>query len=281
MEGRILYTPRDYKKPVKKDFSQKKIWFWAIFFGLAIIITGSVYLLNLSYWQIKKVEIKGLVVLDSAEVKSKIDNFISGQRFSLLPQSSYPLFNSNELALLLKQGFPRLEQVVVNKIFPDALEVNFKERELFGVFCSSPQIFQEETGDSQCVYIDKNGLAYEPAPVSSGSLLLKVKSDAGEVGVGSLVLEKSLLDDVIFLAGELEKIIGLKPAVFEILSKVSSEIKVETNEGFKIIFKRGGDFETSFRALKTILEQEIKDKRSQLEYIDLRFGNKVFYRFKK
>ena len=120
MEGRVLYTARDNKK-YKKRVSRRAIWAWAAIFVFLGFWAGAVYLLRLPAWQIKKVEINGLVIIDFGEIKSKIDSFISGRKFFLLPLSSYPIFNSNNLALLLKENFPRLEQVWVKKIFPDSL----------------------------------------------------------------------------------------------------------------------------------------------------------------
>ena len=110
--------------------------------------------------------------------------------------------------------------------------------------------------------------------------MLKLKSDAAEPQIGTIVLDQDLMNDLILLSAGLEKVAGIRPIAYEFLSKISSEIKVETNDGFKIIFKRGGDFNKSLQALKTVLEQEVKGKRSQLEYIDLRLGNKVFYKFR-
>lgn len=268
MEGRILYTVHDNKKSRRRN-SAKKIWVWVVLFSFIAILASAVYLLKLPYWQIKKVKVDGSVVLDQDEIKSKVNDFVSVRKFFLFPQGSYPLFDANNLALLLKQKFPRLEQVLIRKIFPDLLEVVVKERELFGVFCRQ-----------ECVYIDKSGFAYESAPVSSGSLLLKIKSDVAEAGVGSTVLEPDLMNDFISLSDGLEKVLGIRPAAYEFLSKVSSEIKVETNDGLKIIFKRNDDFENALRVLKTVLEQEVRNKRSRVEYIDLRFGNKVFYKFR-
>jgi hypothetical protein len=40
------------------------------------------------------------------------------------------------------------------------------------------------------------------------------------------------------------------------------------------------DYSRVFSVLKTVLENEIKDKAKDIDYIDLRFGNKVFYKYK-
>lgn len=266
--SRILYTARE-TKPVKK-ISKKRIWFLLVFFGLTAFLIGGVYLLRLSYWQIRKVEVGSSGVLTPQEIKAKIDDFLPGKILYFLPRSSFLLFSSSGLAAILQEDFPQIESLSIQKKFPDSLGVTVKERELFGVFCNE-----------ECVYIDKKGFAYDSAPSSSGSLLVKIKSDAARAQVGSTVVDSTLMNDFLLLFAGVGKASGVKAIAYEFSVKIPSEIKVETSERFKLIFKRGGDFEKAFRALKTVLEQEVKDKRSQLEYIDLRFGNKVFYRFRK
>lgn len=267
MEGRILYTARE-TRPVKK-ISKNRIWFLLVFFGLTAFLIGGVYLLRLSYWQIKKVEVGSSGVLTPQEIKAKVYYFMGGRILFFLPRSSFLLFDSSSLAAVLQKDFPQIESLSIQKKFPDYLGVAVKERELFGIFCNE-----------ECVYIDKQGFAYDSAPNSSGSLLVKVRSDVARARVGSTVVDAALMNDFLLISSGVGKASGAKAIAYEFSAKIPSEIKVETSEGFKIIFKRSGDFENTFRALKTVLEQEIKDKRSQLEYIDLRFGNKIFYRFK-
>lgn len=268
MEGRILYTARDTKFS-KKKISQKEIWILLILTGLVAILGGAIYFLRLSYWQIKKVEVGSSGVLAPQEIKARIDYFLGGRILFFLPRGSFLLFSSSGLASVLQKEFPQIESVAIQKEFPDYLRVVVKERELFGIFCNEG-----------CVYIDKQGFAYDYAPGSSGSLLIKIKSDAAEARIGSTVLDAGLISEFLLISSGVSKVSGAKVIVYEFSFKVPSEIKVETSEGFKIVFKRGGDFESSFRILQTVLQQEIKEKRPRLDYLDLRFGNKVFYKFK-
>lgn len=268
MDGRILYTARDTKSS-KKKISKKEVWILLVLTGFVAIFGGAIYFLRVPYWQIKKVEVGSSGVLTPQEIKAKIDYFLEGRILFFLPRSSYLLFNSSGLASVLQKEFPQIESLSVQKKFPDYLGVAVKERELFGVFCND-----------ECVYIDKQGFAYDYAPSSSGSLLIKIKSDATKAQVGSTMVEPSLLNELFLLSFGVSKIAGLRAIAYEFFSRIPSEIKMETDNGFKIFFKRGDNFANAFRVLKTVLEQEVKEKRLQLEYIDLRFGNKVFYRYK-
>ncbi|MFH1838574.1 MAG: hypothetical protein ABH808_03735 [Candidatus Kuenenbacteria bacterium] len=61
-----------------------------------------------------------------------------------------------------------------------------------------------------------------------------------------------------------------------------TEIRVVVKEGFEIYFDIFfSDLDQQINNLRKILNQEIKDKLSSLEYIDLRFGNRIYYKVKE
>ncbi|MEK7167221.1 MAG: hypothetical protein AAB732_02325 [Patescibacteria group bacterium] len=60
------------------------------------------------------------------------------------------------------------------------------------------------------------------------------------------------------------------------------EIRVVTQSGFEIYFDVfSSDLNQQINNLSKVLNQEIKDKISSLEYIDLRFGNRIYYKNKE
>jgi cell division septal protein FtsQ len=68
----------------------------------------------------------------------------------------------------------------------------------------------------------------------------------------------------------------------EYIQLEKTEIRVVTKDGFEIYFDIFfSDLDQQINTLRKILDQEIKDKISSLEYIDLRFGNRVYYKIKE
>ncbi len=55
--------------------------------------------------------------------------------------------------------------------------------------------------------------------------------------------------------------------------------ELQTSENWFILLNEQNDSQITYQNLKIALDQ-IADKRKNLSYIDLRFGNKVFYKFK-
>lgn len=272
MTNRIVYTPRTTSSRAKKFFSFR-VWFFAVvlFLLLGGVSVGVLSGLRLSHWQIQKLSFSGLEVLKEEEIEDEIRRALSGTYFFLIPQSSLFVAHTEALAENLLNKFPRIEDVTVTKKFPDTLEVSIVEKKLFGIFC----------GRETCAYIDRSGFAYETAPHASGALILKIKSDAPGGIAGQHVVDRQLIERMVFLSEKMQQDLGVVAVGYELVSNVPREIRAETNQGFKIFFNRDDDFENVFRVIKKVLTEEIKDKISKLEYIDARFGNKVFYKMKK
>ncbi len=54
-----------------------------------------------------------------------------------------------------------------------------------------------------------------------------------------------------------------------------------TKEGWRILIDDKNEPQITYENLSLALKEKIKDKRKNLDYIDLRFGNKVYFKYKK
>lgn len=275
--SRIVYTPREtrIKKGSFHIFSRKasNVFLACLVFFLAS--AAGVYALRLPQWQVKKIEFRGLQMLDERELEGKTQTLLDGNYGYVIPRRSMLAVFPKRLAATLQKEFPRIERADVMKRFPDSLFIAVVERAMWGVFCADTP----EQDGSSCAYIDKTGFAYETSPRSSGSLITKIKSDVSDVAVGSFVVEKELMELFLFVGQEVKRVAGSDVVAYEISSRAPREIRLALSDGYQLYMNRSDDFQNVFTVLRRVLDQEIKDKRARLEYIDLRFGNKVFYRF--
>ena len=95
-----------------------------------------------------------------------------------------------------------------------------------------------------------------------------------EIKISESVVTSKMVDFILKL-NEKIKPIGLEAGYYE--SKAVTEVSLVTKAGWRAHFDVNNDLDTSIANLKLILNDKIKDQ-SKLEYIDLRFGNKVFYK---
>ncbi len=160
----------------------------------------------------------------------------------------------------------------VQKKIPHTLIVSVEERSSWGIFCSA---------NSECAYIDAKGFAYESAPLFSGMLVTKIMSDASSsLIIPSQAVEQATMQKITEIGDHLKDITGSANVSYELTHDLPREIHAVTPEGYKIYFDRDSDLLNAFRVVKTLLAGELKDKYARLDYIDVRFGNKVFYKLK-
>lgn len=275
MNNRIVYTSRETKKRSKKK-SEKPFLVAGIAFFFILLSAGLIVFASMSKWRISHVQVEGLKILSGDEVRKNIFGSMGGNTAFLLPRSSIWLLNSSAIRSSLFEEFPRIKSVELKRSYPNGIFVSIEERDTWGVLCGEALPDRE----APCVYIDTTGYAMESAPNSTGSLILKIKTDFPSVKENSHIIGPSLASRMIFLLEETKRKIEVDTVGFELSSRAKKEIRLVTNEGFTIIFLREDNFENTFSVLKKVLEEEIKDRRSRLEYIDLRFGNKVFFKLK-
>ena len=65
----------------------------------------------------------------------------------------------------------------------------------------------------------------------------------------------------------------------KVILKKENIYELYTLDGWRVLANNQNNPNDLFINLTAVLD-EIKDKRQNLDYIDLRFGNKVFYKFK-
>lgn len=233
--------------------------------------------------QIRDIRISGIDLMRS-EVSDALRATLGGRYFFLLPKSSFFMVSTQKLSQEIQKDFPQIESVAVIKKISGVLEVSGNMRILWGVVCND---FSGEEATStpeslkkiNCVYVDKTGFAYENAPDMIGSLIMKVSTDY-EVKPAVKIFDEKEMQLMLFLQTKIKDITGFEVNGYEISKKTSRELRVKTNGEFRLWMNREDDFNNVFRVLKTVLDEEIKDNVSKLDYIDLRFGNKVFYKFK-
>ncbi len=292
----VLSSQRDWRR-------------WAVAYGMIVCVGIALYLLRLPQWQIDRIEVLGAVKIDPAVLREGVLHALSGSYIHFIPRSSYVLTQRDAVAARLKATFPKIATITVRKDFPDTLRIEIKERDFWGVYCALPPKdisappedstavdvhpdtdatasiraatrFPPPDSPEACVLIDGTGFAYEAAPVSTGAVLQKIYSDHTAASIGTEVVPPHLMDFIRRALTASEGATGSIATHWYVLADYPGEIRLRVSDGFAIYFNTDDNLAATFTALQTVLTEEIKNRRNQLDYIDLRFGNKVFYKYK-
>ncbi len=267
------------KKRGKSFGAGKHIWIKILTWFLVVAFVGvTIHSLFFSpLLDINSVQISGTDKLGVANISETIDAALRGKYAGLFKKNNIILASKNNIEKVLTDRFKKIESVEITKKFPDELLIDIKERQSSLVFCS---------GES-CFVIDNSGQAYASADFESNELdeqNLSILRDLSRkpVAMEDVSINVSLLQFIADIKNRLRTDLDLeiKPE-WSTPTVVSGDLRAETAQGWKIYFGEDVGANKEMEMLKTVLNNSIdKTKQADLEYIDLRLNNKVYYKFK-
>lgn len=243
-----------------------------VFLGVIIFV-----FLFSSFMQIKKINLEGLEDLSHADVESVMMETYEGKYLGILPKDNYCLFPDGEIAKILKERFRKISEVSVEKRFPDEAVVKIKERDSLLLWCSG----------GPCYLVDESGFAYMGVDFSSPDIeqnrLIKIiDTSAKPLAIGDKVLSREYIDFVLAAVNRFPKESGM-----ELLeegntpSRLAGEISFISKDGAKIALSTDLPLDQTMKTLNLFMQKELPEqKRAELDYLDLRFENRVYYKLK-
>jgi len=246
----------------RKPFYKKK-GFW-ISILLLVFFGGVFYLIFFSkVFQIKEIRISGNERISTEDLRELINSKIEKKFF--LPTKSIFLVKLKSIEREVLNKFSLIDEAKLKRKLPNILILEAKERRSLVIFCSLSE---------KCFKVDKLGIAFEESLEKKDLAIFSQKEE--EVFLGKQVIEPGYLNSILEIQKQLKD--DLKIEIEKFL--VSDEkLTVKTLEGFEIYFNPDNDIKDQVFNLDNILKEKITaERRNSLEYIDLRFGNKVFYK---
>jgi len=277
-----LFNRNPYRVKRKKSILRNGV-FWLSILSV-MIIAGFLYLFCSSdFFQTKEIKISGNSKASGEEIERIIKENLN-EKILFFSTENIFLLNSKRINQEILKKIPQISDLKIRKKFWGILSVSVTERMAIAVIC---QNIEEE--NKNCFFVDKEGVVFEPIvnAVNEGKqkLLgnhlnlpeLKMSSPT-DIFLGKKVLWKERLSDLFKTESALKNI---NVIIREIKIISNDRVDFQTEEGWQIFFNSEKDMQRQMTKLKTILEKEIPaEKRTGLEYIDLRFGNFAPYKYR-
>ena len=268
------YRSRNYKNP---HLNEKKYFPWKIIliiFSSFLIIGGvSVYLLGDSRFSIDTVEVRGLEYVNRSNLEKTMMQYLQEPIFFFFSHSNTFLFSEEELEKLIMKQFSLASiSMSVNK---KTLSLSLEER--------TSNLIWETVGKSYVVDLEGIIVREQEEETQQEDSLFPLEDlphfidkNNVSINIGSQVLKKEEITNS-FLFFELLSKRGIIYTHVEIDRLAGKWMQVVTTNGFGILFDTGGNIETQYRNLEIILDDQAANL-DRLEYIDLRFGDRVYFK---
>jgi hypothetical protein len=250
---------------------------WKLVLGLLggiALIAGLIVLIKLPSWQVQHIEVEGAHVADPGDVSEFVTMELQGRKLFFLPKTSIILVPEHKLEKDLKAQFSRFQTVSVSRKNFSTLTVTVSEYQGVYLWCSD-----EDT----CFFMDQNGIAFAPAPVFSGSAYIKIFAGTAQpLPFQALTMHQ-------------EQMVDMLKDKLPVLSINPTEFHFDNDHKVEVMFNHDGHQASLFfdptldtqQALNALfsglrtnpLATKFHESSHILDYIDLRFSNRVVYRF--
>ena len=218
---------------------------------------------------IADVHVSGAKEVSSQNIERAFDAALHDGTHPLFSRANIFLYPRKSIVSDLLQKFPRLESVSIERtsLLSQAVVVTVEEREVQYEWCDT----------EKCYLMDGDGFIFAQSFGGTGEYVFRGGLFPGENPIGQVFLRGRLSDITRFL-NELGRA-GFTPRGATVENE--KDLTVELAKGFSLKVSFRADLITTLKNFELAAVSEALTGRLEgLEYIDLRFGNRLYYKFR-
>lgn len=283
----ILTSPRmeDLKRKRKARRVRLTILFSVLFIS---IVSALAYFSGNHRVTINNIKVTGTRIINISEVEDTTRELLAGKYVYLFARSNSLIYPKSAIYNKILEKFPRISTLSINRKGLNSLDIVITERAGAFLYCGSqiPELYSM-VGEN-CYFINNDGYIFDKAPYFSGNVYFKYYAPLSNGITNPLSTALFSPDRFHSIARFIDGIeaLGFKPTDL-IIGPEGNNIYLEhTDSATKpvIMFTDDNNLEDILNNLtlsmnKPEFANEIRSKYTTLLYIDLRFKNKVLYKF--
>ncbi|MBP9771601.1 MAG: hypothetical protein KBD16_01615 [Candidatus Pacebacteria bacterium] len=277
MLGRRFTSERARKQHTKRVMLRIVLW---------VILAASLFFLiveltHIKQLRVERVRFEGNHAISDRDLWKVTEPYLAGRYYGLFSKKNILIVENEAIEKHLLAEFVRLENTRVERSGFHTLVVTSTERKPKAIWCGGG----ESTGRS-CYYLDQNALAFSLAPKLSGGTFVTFSRPFPERVIGKNLLPtgefhtlRDFIDSLIALGFHTERVTWKDDAI-ELF--VRAELEDENTGSLILRIPLTAPYDLAFSNLASVIKTSTSDEQpltvSDIEYIDLRFENKVFYK---
>lgn len=256
---------------------------------VVLLFVGLSYISRASVFSIKNIAVSGNITATSPDIEENVNSALAGAYFRIFSKRNIFIYPRAVVRESILKNFTRTKDVKVSFKDFNTISVEISEYAPFAEWCGEKTLLKAASSPS-CYFMDDSGYIFASAPTFTGNVYLvyygklpQSLSSSSESVIGKSFLPQKIFSNVSIFAGNL-KSFGLPPR--DITRDENGDYTARLLSGARILFSESEDLATTSENLLTIIGSgkiPLKDQKflSNLDYLDLRYGNKIFYKLRK
>jgi hypothetical protein len=243
------------------------------FFILLLFTAALAALAHLHALRLTQVEVAGATPDQAPLVKAYVEAGLAGSYVWLFPRDNAFLYPRGGLERGLLAAFPSLESATISRVGLNTLEVSVSARSPAALWCGAAP-----ATSSACFLLDQNGIAYAALSFSGSDFDRYFGALTGSTTPAHYLTPGAF--------ASLAALVGvLKQADTSGLSSVfvdsNQDVTVSFGDGFALLFALS-DADITYQRFTLARQAAVFEEHplSDFQYLDLRFGDKLYYKLK-
>lgn len=270
---------------MRQKQKKKRVIFTYLFIFLVMVVCfGISYLSHHESMRITTIEVTGNTLTERYLYERIIRDELNTKKLLVLSGKNTLLYSKKKIEKRISDMFPEVKNISIRVHDWHTLTVHITEFKAYALWCP---YFNEEievvdsANSDRCYLMNNQGVVFALQPEGDNEDAIRF---FGGLDTDPLTKSYTSTEFFVLITKFIEYLKKEEIRISEVLTENNETYSLYADFGLEIRVSNQGDLSKNAENLNIILNQQeegIKEKIDQIEYIDLRFGNRVFYKEKE
>ncbi len=281
----VAKTNEKIRKDRRRQLKRRALLSFAV---VSVLIGAVSFIAYRPHARVQTVAVLGTETLSVYDIEEIVHDRIDGAFVYLFPRNTVFFINKHALEKDIVQTYPRVETIDIS-IEKQELRILIQERKASYLWCGSVP-FAEIVDERPCYYFDKSGFIFDSAPYFSAAVYFTLYDEVEASGeadpIGHYVSHHEGMESLLSFVASLEPL-DIRGFALALTDTEATLYLGNTKDihAPKVIWRIDGNYATLGSNLQSALgvepmKSEALGGDKELDYIDLRYSDKVYYKLK-
>lgn len=280
--SRTLHSAKYIEKKRKKTLFKALLYFLCVLIVISLIIL----FFRIGFMRISSVKVDIVATSTASEIEKVALSQLEGNYLYFIPKSNTFFYPKNAIEQAVTDSFKRIDTIDVSRSGLASLSIKITEKKPIAIVCVG--FHDQDDSDQNCYFSDSDAYVYEKSPQFSEGVYPKyyISTSTGQTLVGMTFIPQELFKKLqIFIENAGKS--AISPLGLFIAENGNYELYIRNvdNSEAVVYFDDRSPFDKTLSNFVAFWNDSLKKKKNAtstpiFEYINLRYGNNIFYETK-